>query len=103
MLKCIKGNNCATDFKVGDFIRVKRFFLVGDYEFIGFSENFEHGHNSHHRGSIDKGCRLEIVKINGNYATVHLHRKATPYGALAAIGTILNLSFDELKEINTSE
>ena len=82
---------------VGQEFPVGGFFWIDTC--LGFAENARHGHGidqGRRPGSADTDCRVRILRIDGNAATVVLLRREMPYGALAPHGTIFLLPVEQI-------
>lgn len=86
----------TVNFKVGDRVKVGEVFWIDVESFIGVDGNFDHGQNSKHGGLVDAGCTLVVRGIVDEGFVVSLRRNSTPYGSLAAIGSVFIVSLDFL-------
>ena len=62
------------------------------------SANFCHGQNCRSSGSVDIGCSVQVLGVEGSRAVVELFRPSTPYGAPAAIGSVFLLDIRVIHE-----
>lgn len=83
----------------GQEIPVGQFFWIRSG--IGFAENAHHGHGIDRDrvaspGSADVDCKVRVLRVDGDFATVVLLRPKVPYGAPAPHGTIFVLPVEEI-------
>lgn len=98
-LKTITNRSVPSGISVGAEIPVGEFFWIKTC--IGMADNAVHGHgvrNEPSPGSADTDCKVRVLSIQDDYATVVLLRPSTPYGAPAPHGTIFVVSLTELEQ-----
>jgi hypothetical protein len=68
---------------------------------VGFAENACHGQGINRDrvsspGSADTDCKVRVLRVDGDFATLVLIRPRTPYGAPAPHGTIFVLPVEQI-------
>jgi len=84
---------------VGAEIPVGEFFWIDTC--IGMADNAMHGHgvrNEPSPGSADEYCKVRVLDVKGDCATVVLLRPSVPYGAPAPHGTIFLVPTEVLEQ-----
>lgn len=89
------------DIKIGDVIKVGKFFWIDEDDFIGYDSNAKHGHGLDKDrciGSANNHCSVEVRGFLEGKVVFSLMRPETPYGAEAPIGTVFMIDREVIEK-----